>query len=133
MKKQTMRIFAIIMMILVVFPLQMFAMAAQKDEVEPLWDNAMSVTLSIGSGKVQSRIVGVSGVSQILLDVYVYVQNGSSWDYVTENHKTASSMMLTDTFNFTAAAGAYYRADFTVVIIKNGVSEVITQTKYYNN
>ena len=133
MKKQTMRIFAIIMMILVVFPLQMFAMAAQKEEVEPLWDNAMSVSLSISSGKVQSRVVGVSGVSQILLDVYVYVQNGSSWDYVTENHKTSNSMLLTDTLNFTAVAGAYYRADFTVVIIKNGVSEVITQTKYYNN
>ena len=133
MKKQTMRIFAIIMMILVVFPLQMFAMAAQKDEVEPLWDNAMSVSLSIGAGKVQSRVVGISGVSQIQLDVYVYVQNGSSWDYVTENHKTTNSIMLTDTLNFTAVAGGYYRADFTVVIIKNGVSEVITQTKYYNN
>ena len=133
MKKQAMRIFAIIMMILVVFPLQMFAMAAQKDEVEPLWDNAMSVSLSISAGKVQSRVVGVSGVSQIQLDVYVYVQNGSSWDYVTENHKTSNSMLLTDTLNFTAVAGAYYRADFTVVIIKNGVSEVITQTKYYNN
>ena len=133
MKKQTMRIFAIIMMILVVFPLQMFAMAAQKDEVEPLWDNAMSVSLSISSGKVQSRVVGISGVSQIQLDVYVYVQNGSSWDYVTENHKTSNSMLLTDTLNFTAVAGAYYRADFTVVITKNGVPEVITQTKYYNN
>ncbi len=34
------------------------------------------------------------------------------------------------TCEFTPVAGAYYRADFTMVITKNGVDEVLTDTAY---
>ena len=133
MNKQTIRVVAIIMMILVVFPLQMFAMAAQKDEFEPLWDNAMIVSCSISSGEVQTIVIAQPGVSEIKMDVYVYMLCGSSWIYVTENHKTVNGIMLTDVYNFTPVKNMSYKANFTIEIIRNGVSEVITQTKYYDN
>ena len=116
-----------------IFSVSMFVSAAKEETVEPRWTNASNVSCSISADKVQARIMGQSGVSKITLDVYVYVQSGSSWSYVTENHKTVNSMLLNDTFTFDMMADGYYRADFTIVVTKNGVNETITQTKYYTN
>ena len=134
MKKIIIKIFALLMAISFMFSIQMFVSAAKEEQtVEPRWANASNISCSIGAGKVQSRIMGQSGVSKITLDVYVYVQSGSSWSYVTENHKTVNSVLLNDAFTFNMIAGGYYRADFTIVVTKNGVNETITQTKYYTN
>ena len=133
MKRRIIKIFALLMSISFIFSISMFVSAAKEETVEPRWANVSTVSCSIGADKVQTTVRGVPGVSKITLDIYVYVQSGSSWSYVTENHKTVNSMLLNDTFTFNMIAGGYYRADFTIVVTKNGVNETITQTKYYTN
>ena len=110
--------------------------AASIDEtVTPLWQNTGSVSCKIGFpddgyGYAEASVLGHPTATRIQGDVYVYRQVGSSWVYVNEAHKTVDSCSLILSCKFDPIDGAYYRADYTFVVTKNGVDEVITQTKY---
>lgn len=109
--------------------------ATVDDTVAPLWQNTGSVSCKIGFpndgyGYAEACVMGHPTVTQIHGDVYVYRQVGSSWVYVGEEHKTVDSCTLILSCKFDPVDGAYYRADYTFTVTKNGIDEVITQTKY---
>lgn len=107
--------------------------AIAEPDVEPLWDNTGMINLSLGFpdyGYAEATVIGKSGVTKIILDVYVYRQIGSSWTYVAENHKTVTGTVGGISCQFTAVSGSYYRADYTFTVTKNGVQEIINETKY---
>lgn len=107
--------------------------AIAEPDVEPLWENTASVTISLGfpdDGYAEATVFGKSGVTQIIIDVYVYRQSGSSWIYVAEKHATISNRIGSISCQFTAISNTYYRADYTFTITRNGVDEIIQETKY---
>ena len=112
--------------------------AAMDDTVAPYWQNTGMVSCMIGFpddgyGYAEAHVMGHPTANRIHGDVYVYRQEGSSWIYVGEEHKTVESCSLTISCQFEPIEGAYYRADYTFIVTKNGVDEVITQTKYKTN
>lgn len=107
--------------------------AIAEPDVEPLWENTASVTISLGfpdDGYAEATVFGKSGVTQIIIDVYVYRQSGSSWIYVAQKHATISNRIGSISCQFTAMSNTYYRADYTFTITRNGVDEIIQETKY---
>lgn len=133
--KKSFKIMATLMAVLsLVMCMAMPIQAAVVDnQIQPQWDNAATLTLSLGFpdyGYAEATIVGKSGVTKIVVDVYVYRQSGSSWIYVTEGHKTINGMYGTFSCQFTPVNGAYYRADYTFTLTKGSVNEVINKTQY---
>ena len=113
----------------------MASAAAAGGTVVPFRQNTGSVSCKIGFsddgyGYAEAYVMGHPTVNKIQGDVYVYRQVGSSWVYVGEAHKTVESCSLILSCKFDPIDGAYYRADYTFVVTKGGVDEVITQTKY---
>ena len=107
--------------------------AVAEPDVEPLWNNTASVIISLGfpdNGYAEATVYGKSGVTKIILDVYVYRQSGNSWIYVAEKHATISNRIGSVSCQFTAISNTYYRADYTFTITRNGVDEIIQETKY---
>jgi hypothetical protein len=109
--------------------------AAVNDMVSPAWSNTGMVSCMIGFpddgyGYAEAHVMGHPTANKIHADVYVYRQVGSSWVYVGETHKTVESCSLSISCKFTPIDGAYYRADYTFVVTKDGVDETISQTKY---
>lgn len=101
----------------------------------PNWQNTAVVSCKIGFpddgyGYAEAHVMGHLDASNIKADVYVYRQEGSDWIYVGEEHKSAAKSSLTISCKFTPIDGAYYRADYTLVVTKNGVDEKIEQTRY---
>lgn len=109
--------------------------AAVDDTIAPLWQNTGMVSCMIGFpddgyGYAEAHVMGHPTANKIQADVYVYRQVGSYWVYVGEAHKTVESCSLSISCKFNPIDGAYYRADYTFVVTKDGVNETITQTKY---
>ena len=124
-------------MVAVVTLLMCMAMPIQaavvEPDVTPLWNNTATLTLTLGFpdyGYAEATIVGKSGVTKIVADVYVYRQSGSSWIYVDEEHLTVNDMFAVISCQFTAINGVYYRADYTFTVTKGSVNEVINKTQY---
>ena len=133
MKRKLIAFILMVVTILSIIPCT--ASAAVVDTVAPFWLNTGSVSCKIGFpddgyGYAEACVMGHPTVSEIQGDVYVYRKVGSSWVYVGEEHKTVASCTLIISCKFTPVDGAYYRADYTFTVTKNGVDEVITQTKY---
>lgn len=133
--KMCCKMLAMLMAILTVFLCMVMPInaAIAEPDVEPLWDNTATITLTLGfpdQGYADATIVGKSGVSKIIIDIYVYRQSGSSWIYVAEEHKTINGMYGVISCQFTPINGAYYKADYTFTVTKNNVDEVINKTKY---
>ena len=134
MKRKLIAFILMIVAILAIVP-SMASAAAAGGTVVPCWQNTGSVSCKIGFpddgyGYAEAYVMGHPTVNKIQGDVYVYRQVGSSWVYVGEAHKTVESCSLMLSCKFDPIDGAYYRADYTFVVTKGGVDEVITQTKY---
>ena len=107
--------------------------AVVDNQIQPQWDNTATLTLMLefpGDGYAEATIMGKTGVTKIVADVFVYRQSGSSWVYVAETHKTINGMYGIVSCQFTPINGAYYRAEYTFTVTKGGVDEVICKTKY---
>lgn len=107
--------------------------AVAEPDIEPMWDNTASVTISLGfpdDGYAEATVFGKSGVTKIIIDVYVYRQSGNSWIYVAEKHVTINNRIGSISCQFTAISNTYYRADYTFTITRNGIDEIIQETKY---
>ena len=103
--------------------------------VAPCWDNTGVVSCKIGFpndgyGYAEGFVMGHDTASRITADVYVYRQVGSSWVYVGEKHESIDDCTLGISCKFIPVSGAYYKAEFTFVVTKDGVDEVITDTVY---
>ena len=125
MKRKLIAFILTIVAILAIVP-SMASAAAAGGTVVPCWQNTGSVSCKIGFpddgyGYAEAYVMG---------HPTVYRQVGSSWVYVGEAHKTVESCSLILSCKFDPIDGAYYRADYTFVVTKGGVDEVITQTKY---
>lgn len=136
MKKKVISFMLAFLVVAIMIPI--VAHAAQPGSNTPQWINTGMVSCLIGfqdstNGSAQAHVMGHPTVNRITADVYVYVESGSNWVYVTEEHKVVDNCSLTVSCPFTAVSGARYRADYTFVVTKNGVDETITQTKYRIN
>lgn len=134
MKRKLIAFILTLVTILSIVPCTVSAVAI-KDTVIPLWQNTGSVSCKIGFpddgyGYAEACVMGHPTVTEIHGDVYVYRQVGSDWVYVGEEHKTVESCTLIISCKFDPIDGAYYRADYTFIVTKNGIDEVITKTKY---
>ena len=133
--KMRMKIMATVMAVLTMLmcmalPIQA---AVVEPDVEPMWDNTATITLTLGFpdyGYAEASIFGKPGVTKIIIDVFVYRQSGSSWIYVNEKHTTINSQAGVISCQFTPVDGAYYRADYTFTVTKDGVDEVINKSQY---
>lgn len=133
MKAKFIAAFLAIIALLAVIPLT--ASGASNDAIAPCWQNTGVVSCKIGFsddgyGYAEAHVMGHPTANKIKADVYVYRQVGSAWVYVGEEHKTVNSSSLTISCKFNSIEGAYYRADYTLVVTKNGVDETITNTVY---
>ena len=111
------------------------AIADPGETVMPLWDNTLALNISIifqdnGYGYAEGTIVGYTGVTQIVVDVTVYQQTGTNWSYVTDNQTTINGRGGAFSCPFPTVSGAYYKAEYTITVTKNGVNEVIEKEKY---
>lgn len=134
MKRKLIAFILTLVTILSIVPCTVSAVAI-KDTVIPLWQNTGSVSCKIGFpddgyGYAEACVMGHPTVTEIHGDVYVYRQVGSDWVYVGKKHKTVESCTLIISCKFDPIDGAYYRADYTFIVTKNGIDEVITKTKY---
>ena len=133
---KTKAIALILMIVTIVSLLPCTVNAASADNtVSPLWQNTRIIdcyilTDSNGDAYAEASVMGQLTANKITADVYVYRQVGSYWLYVGEDHETVNSCSLIISYKFTPIEGAYYRADFTFVVTKNGVDETITRTEY---
>ena len=107
--------------------------AVVEPDVEPNWQNTSSMTLTMSfpdDGYATATITGESGVTQIIIDIYVYRQSGSYWIQVGEAHTTTHGILADLSCQFNSIKRAYYRADYTFTVTKNGVDEIINKSQY---
>jgi len=106
--------------------------AVVKPDVEPNWENTATITLNLtfpDDGYAEATIYGDFGVTNIIIDVYVYRKVGSSWTLVGEEHATFNDMVGYISCRFNTINRAYYRADYTFTVTKGDFDEVITKTQ----
>ena len=121
---------ALTMLLCMAVPIQA---AVVKPDVEPNWENTSSMTLTLSfpdDGYADATISGKIGVTQIIIDICVYRQSGTYWIRVGEAHTTIYGVAGGLSCQFNSIKRAYYRADYTFTVTKNGVDEVISKTKY---
>ena len=131
MKKVKKRISLLLAIITLISVFSASVSAAVADPVKPRWKNTGVVSCLIGFpddgyGYAEGHVMGHPTVNKITADVYVYRQSGDDWIYAGEEHKTVYSASLNISCKFEPIDGAYYKADYTFVVTKNGVDELIT-------
>lgn len=107
--------------------------ATVNPSVEPLWDNASlansTMVFNGTEGNATMNVVGKSGVTKIEGYVEISKYDGSEWVYVTEASKTVTTRTCYLRITFTGEVGYEYKAEFTFTVYKDGVGEVITETR----
>lgn len=103
--------------------------------VEPRWSNTASISYGISfdnatTGQAGIAVTGKIGTSRIECEIDVYRQVGSSWVYVTGGDDAVDDGAINFEIPITGISGAYYRADFTITVYRNGTAEVITRDYY---
>lgn len=111
------------------------AIADPGETVMPLWDNTATIHLAIdfnpnGYGYAEATVIGVPGVTKIVVDIQVFRQYGTSWVSVAEKEITVNSLNGLFSCPFVPVEGAYYKADYTITVSKNNVDEIINKTIY---
>ena len=130
--KKTLSLLLVMLSLLSVFAV---GVSASDIGIQPLWDNTAVINCRVyvnsdGVGCAESLVMGHFGASKITIDVIVYEENGSDWDYVGEDHLTANDEVCMLNYQFAASSEIRYKADFTFTVTKNGVDEVIEKTCY---
>lgn len=121
-------------MLLSAVVLPVSAATGNNSSIMPLWTNTTSIDCLIafqdGIGYAETAVTAKYSPKTIKVDIYVYVQSGSDWIYVTESHETKTGMGMVSSCPFEAQSGAYYKAEFYYTVSGNGVDEEITFTEY---
>lgn len=107
--------------------------AVVQPDVEPNWENTNNITITMSfpdDGYAEASIFGKPGVTKIVIDIYVYRQIGSSWALVGEKHSTFYDNNGLTSCQFNSINRAYYKANYTFTVTKDGVDEIISKTQY---
>ena len=115
--------------------IQSFASVPSDTIVQPRWANtaAIDYIFEFEETKIcyaEIAVTGQPGVNKIVGDVQIYRQDGSGWTWVAGETKTVYTQNILMSVEHTGISGKYYKAEFTMTVYKNGVSEVITETCY---
>lgn len=125
----------LLVVVLVCASMCVVASAAETDPVvSPRWTNTATAdpVMSIvdGVGYAELLVVAKHSPKTFTVDTYVYVQSGSDWVYVTEQHDTTTGMMIGTSCQFNAVSGKNYKAEYTVTVTGGGVTETLYFTSH---
>ena len=114
------------------------AIADPGETVMPLWDNTSTVNISLlfgdnGYGYAEGTVAGKIGVTNIIFEVVVYKQVGTAWVQVSEKQVVVPRQNGGISCAFPLESGAYYKAEYTFTVTRNGVDEIIQKTKTGTN
>jgi hypothetical protein len=103
--------------------------------VEPRWSNTGSIDYYLDFddseiGYAELLVTGNVGVDQIVGEIEVYRQIGSTWLHVSGDTKTVNTRSLAMSVYVPGISGENYKTVFTATVYKNGIPEVITRTSY---
>ncbi len=102
--------------------------------VTPLWDNfdnmVTKVVFSGTSGTATASVSESTYSADVTGTLTVYKQTKAGWLFIRRDSGESSRGALSLEVNFTGESGAYYKAEFSVTVTKDGVSESETQTAY---
>ncbi len=100
----------------------------------PLWDNFDSlvtkITFSGTSGLASASISDSTYSADVTGMLTVYKQTKAGWLFICRETGESNRGVLSLSANFTGESGAYYKAEFSVTVTKNGVSEPATKVAY---
>lgn len=102
--------------------------------VMPLWDNFDSIvariTFSGTSGLATASVSESTYSADVTGMLTVYKQTKAGWLFICRETGESSNGILSLEMDFDGESGAYYKAEFSVTVTKNGVSEPATETAY---
>ena len=138
MKKIT-KILAVIMLCCVMATTFGITAFAQDDYgVMPCYDNVstadVDITYSGTTGTVSGSATKVTGVTRLEGTLVLYKKNSSGgWDYVDTWTGSTTRRTLSITGNFTAPAGATFKAEFTVTAYGDTTETITIEYEKTNN
>lgn len=105
-----------------------------ENTIVPLWDNINRLTVNITfdgtAGKASAYVSDATYSAEISGTLTVYKQTKAGWLFICREKGTSSSGALPLKTSFTGESSAYYKAEYSVTVTKNGVSESATETAY---
>lgn len=126
--------FALAILLAVGFCCNVHAAMPSDSDIVPLWENidtfSCGITLNGTAGTATAVILGLSGTTKITGTLTVYKQTDDGWAFVDKTTGTSSSTALSLKVSFTAESGAYYKAECSVTVTRNGAAESETKTAY---
>ena len=125
----------LVALLLVVSAIGVSASAAVSDPVlSPNWTNtsmvAPNITFANGVGYAELTATAKYSPKTFTVDTYVYIQSGSDWVYVTEQHDSKTGMSIGTSCPFTQVSGGYYKAEFYLTVSGGGATEELSFTAY---
>lgn len=105
-----------------------------ENTIVPLWDNINRLTVNITfdgtAGKASAYVADATYSAEISGTLTVYKQTKAGWLFICRETGESNRGVLSLSANFTGESGAYYKAEFSVTVTKNGVSEPATKVAY---
>lgn len=128
------KIYSILQAILVIGCLCLSVYAAVPETVTPLWDNINVITNDITfngtSGNATAAITGKSGTTEIIGTLALYEKVGTKWEYIDQCSDSNEDRHLVLSVDFTAEPEVEYKSVLNVLVTKDGMNEVETDTTY---
>lgn len=105
-----------------------------ENTIVPLWDNINRLTVNITfdgtAGKASAYVSDATYSAEISGTLTVYKQTKAGWLFICRETGESNRGVLSLSANFTGESGAYYKAEFSATVTKNGVSEPATKVAY---
>lgn len=131
------RVFILLLSAVLLLSATLIPIHAATDEdygVMPCWTNTCTISVHVvfidGVGYAEAMLVGYPTSSRVRIDVTVYKQSGSDWEYLAEKHVDKAASLTDISCPFEIVDGGYYKADYTFTVTDNGFDEVVTRTAY---
>lgn len=107
------------------------AAASADDVAVPYWTNtnsiATTITFTNGMGYAEGAVVGKFGSSSAQAEVRLYIQTADGWDFLGDDYDSRSGMTAAVSYEFVPVLNATYKAEFTFIVYRNGVSEAVSE------
>ena len=128
------KIFTVFQATLVMYCLCLSVYAAVPETVTPLWDNINVITSDITfdgtEGNATAVITGKSGTTEIIGTLAVYEKVGTKWEYVDQCSDSNEDRYLVLSVDFTGEPEVEYKSVLNVLVTRDGMNEVETDTTY---
>lgn len=128
------KFFSILQAIVVIYCLCLSVYAATPETIAPLWDNINVITNDITfngtNGNATAMITGKPGTTEIIGTVAVYQKVGTKWEYVDQCSDSNEDSYLFLSVDFTAESEVEYKSVLNILVTRNGMNEVETDTTY---